>query len=282
MMLMQFADIAVPTLSVIVAMLVVWTSTRRILLLRSKRCPGTRRFAEQLVLWPVTLAAIAVAGNSAYDAIVHLESSPPGAMYLVDGHKMRLDCIGTGDPTIVLDAGLGNDGLIWGSVQSALAKTTRVCSYDRAGFGWSDPLPRPRDADHIAAELHKLLMVAKVEGPTILMGHSISGLYLRDYASRYPAAIVGLIFVDASTPSQNLDPIGTSAYPEQPVSIGLLQRAGFYLGLNRLFGACPGSFPGYSATANPGRPVVNAIRTSRALASPSGEAVSWLQKRSRK
>ena len=119
---------------------------------------------------------------------------------------MRIDCSGSGSPTLVLDAGLGNDGLIWGGVQPVLAKTTRVCSYDRAGFGWSDALPPPRDADHIAAELHGLLIAAKVNGPIVLMGHSIAGIYIRDYATRYPEKLAGLIFVDGSTPLQNRNP----------------------------------------------------------------------------
>ena len=87
----------------------------------------------------------------------------------------------------MLDAGLGNDGLIWGGVQPVLAKTTRVCSYDRAGFGWSDALPPPRDADHIAAELHGLADGGRTStAPIVLMGHSIAGMYIRDYATRYP------------------------------------------------------------------------------------------------
>jgi Alpha/beta hydrolase family len=75
--------------------------------------------------------------------------------------------------------GLGNDSLIWANVQPELSKTTRVCSYDRAGFGWSEPRPDPRDADRIVQELHGLLTEAGITGPIVLMGHSISGLCLR-------------------------------------------------------------------------------------------------------
>jgi pimeloyl-ACP methyl ester carboxylesterase len=119
---------------------------------------------------------------------------------------MRIYCTGSGSPTVVLDAGLGNDALIWGGVQPELSKTTRVCAYDRAGFGGSDARPAPRDADHIAGELHELLLQAKVTGPIVLMGHSIAGIYMRDYATRYPADLAGIVFVDGSTPLQNRNP----------------------------------------------------------------------------
>ena len=156
------------------------------------------------------LAAV-VAGSSAYNAIaLHIfwaDNPPPGAFYSVNGHRMHINCTGSGSPTIVLEAGLGNDALTWGGVQPVLSSTTRVCSYDRAGFGWSDPLPAPRDADHIAAELHELLLQAKVTGPIVLMGHSIGGMYLRDYATRYPADIVGIVFEDGSTPLQDENPV---------------------------------------------------------------------------
>ena len=115
---------------------------------------------------------------------------------------MHLLCTGEGSPTLVLDAGLGNDSLIWANVQPELSKVTRVCSYDRAGFGWSEPRPDPRDAGRIAHELHRLLNEAGVTGSVVLMGHSISGLYIRAYAASYPRSVSGLVFVDSSTPLQ--------------------------------------------------------------------------------
>jgi len=153
---------------------------------------------------------------------------------------MHMNCTGSGSPTIILDSGLGNDALIWGGVQPVLSETTRVCSYDRAGFGWSDALPAPRDADHIAAELHGLLLQAKVTGPIVLMGHSIAGLYMREYASRYPEDIAGIVFVDVSTPLQDEDPAMKavdSKTPTQWISM-LLLRARYIAGLPRLTGQC--------------------------------------------
>jgi pimeloyl-ACP methyl ester carboxylesterase len=164
---------------------------------------------------------------------------------------MRIDCTGSGSPTIVLDAGLGNDGLIWGGVQPVLAKTTRVCSYDRAGFGWSDALPPPRDANHIADELHGLLTAARIDGPIVLMGHSISGIYIREYATRYPSEIAGLIFADGSTPLQNRNPAFKQyAGSETPKWYqNLASKIAFAAGIPRLGGQCAQSFPGFDRDA---------------------------------
>ncbi|HEY1808215.1 MAG TPA: alpha/beta hydrolase [Acidobacteriaceae bacterium] len=127
---------------------------------------------------------------------------PPGRFYNVDNSRMHIVCMGHGSPTLILEAGLGDDWLQWRKVQPALAQVTRVCSYDRAGYGWSDPRSGTRDSIHIAEELHGLLQQAGIAGPIVLMGHSAGGLHIREYATRYPAGIVGLIFVDASTPQQ--------------------------------------------------------------------------------
>lgn len=250
---MDFQYVVVPAVIVLIAIMMAWVSTRRILSLRSGSYPTWRKITECIVLSLVALVAVAVAGSSTLNAIAlyRFRHPPPSPTYLVDGHQMRIDCTGSGTPTIVLDAGLGNDGLVWGGMQPALAKTTRVCSYDRAGFGWSDALPPPRDADHIAAELHGLLVAAKINGPIVLMGHSIAGMYIRDYATRYPANVSGLIFVDGSTPLQNRNPAFQahdgrgSARPFQM----LLNRAAFAAGIPRLLGACSRSFPGFDAHA---------------------------------
>jgi pimeloyl-ACP methyl ester carboxylesterase len=245
--------VVIPALIVLAGILVAWFSTRRLASLPSKDYPGWRKLAERIVLSLVVLIAVAIAASSGYNAMVlhRLRSHPPGRIYMVDGHKMRLDCTGSGSPTIVLDAGLGNDGLIWGGVQPALAKTTRVCSYDRAGFGWSDVKARPRDADHIATELHGLLSAAGIGGPIVLMGHSISGIYIRDYATRSPADVAGLIFVDGSTPLQNRNPAFRGADEKGAAAwVRMLQmRALFDLGIPRVFGQCSQKFPGFDASA---------------------------------
>jgi pimeloyl-ACP methyl ester carboxylesterase len=246
--------VVIPALLVLAGILIAWPSIRRLQSLPRSSYSRRRKITERIVLSLVAVAALAVAGMSGWNAIAlyRFRHSPPGKTYLVDGHSMRIDCMGSGLPVIVLDAGLGNDGLIWGGVQPVLAKTTRVCSYDRAGFGWSDALPSPRDADHIATELHGLLAAAGIHGPVVLMGHSIAGMYIREYATRYPMEVAGLIFVDGSTPLQNRNPAfkahetgGSTRWLRRLVS-----QAEFTVGIPRLAGLCSQSFPGFDPRAS--------------------------------
>jgi pimeloyl-ACP methyl ester carboxylesterase len=250
---MDFLYVVAPALLVLAGILIAWLSIRRVLSLGSKSYPAWRKRTERIVLSLLALAAVALAASSGWNgiALYRYRHPPPGQSYLVDGHQMRLDCTGSGSPTLVLDAGLGNDGLIWGGVQPVLAKTTRVCSYDRAGFGWSDALPPPRDADHIAAELHGLLIAANVNGPIVLMGHSIAGIYIRNYATRYPEKVAGLIFVDGSTPLQDRNPaFAAPGGMGPPPWFGmLLIKVASAAGIPRLFGACSRSLPGFDARA---------------------------------
>jgi pimeloyl-ACP methyl ester carboxylesterase len=102
----------------------------------------------------------------------------PGAFYAVNGSMMHLYCTGSESPTVVTETGLGDDWLAWQKVQPELSKTTRVCSYDRAGLGWSEPQLGSRDATNIAMQLHSLLNEAHLGGPLILVGHSAGGLYI--------------------------------------------------------------------------------------------------------
>lgn len=127
---------------------------------------------------------------------------PPGKLYVVDGYNMHLYCEGSGTPTILLEAGQGDDWTEWGKVQSDLAKVTRTCSYDRSGLGWSDARPGNRDSAAIADELHALLAVSGELGALLLVGRSAGGLHVRVFLSKYPENVVGLVLVDASTPEQ--------------------------------------------------------------------------------
>lgn len=123
-----------------------------------------------------------------------------------------------------------------------------MCSYDRAGFGWSDLKPSPRDANRIADELHKLLVKAGVKGPIVLMGHSIAGLYIRAYAMRYPQDLSGLIFVDASTPLQEEHPAFKAAVAAGP---SFAVKLAFIAGIPRIIGLCSHfPLPGLDAHAN--------------------------------
>jgi pimeloyl-ACP methyl ester carboxylesterase len=125
---------------------------------------------------------------------------PPGQLLAVDGHMMHIHCTGEGQPTVILEAAGGHFSATWALVQVEIATVTRVCAYDRAGYGWSDPAPQPRDAAQIAIDLHTLLEEAGIEPPYIMVGHSVGGLYSRVYNSQFTGEVTGLVLVDATHP----------------------------------------------------------------------------------
>lgn len=110
--------------------------------------------------------------------------------------RLNIYCTGAGRPTVLLEAGASSSTVVWGLVQPQLAKRTRVCSYDRAGMGFSDASTRPSDASNIVDDLHALLDRAGVRGPYILAAHSAGALYARLYAARYPDEVKGLVLVE--------------------------------------------------------------------------------------
>lgn len=128
----------------------------------------------------------------------------PGKKYMVDGAEMHLYCTGTRNemPTVIIEAGLGGPTGFYRRIQDGLSPHLRVCSYDRAGIGWSDTRDTPRDAAHMVSELHRLLAVANEPGPYILTGHSLAGLIMRVYIGQYPDEVVGVAFLDPSHPDQ--------------------------------------------------------------------------------
>jgi pimeloyl-ACP methyl ester carboxylesterase len=126
----------------------------------------------------------------------------PGRLVEVDGHKMHILCTGQGGPTVVLDSGLGDSFVSWRKVQPQIAEFTRVCSYDRAGLGYSEPRDEPRTSRVMASQLHALLQAANIEPPYVLVGHSMAGYDVRLYANAYPSEVVGMVLVDASHPDQ--------------------------------------------------------------------------------
>jgi pimeloyl-ACP methyl ester carboxylesterase len=130
------------------------------------------------------------------------EPQPIGRLVDVGGYRLHLACQGDGSPTVVMEAAIGETGLLWSLVQPAVAKLTRACVYDRAGYGWSDPSPRPRTAAVMVEELHTLLGAAGVPGPYVLVGHSFGGLLVRRYAARYPQEVAGLVLVDSAHEQQ--------------------------------------------------------------------------------
>ena len=170
--------------------------------------PQLRRRRNRLVFWIVrillgllALIVLLALGGASYEAIMAAGDGkrypPPGKLVDVGGYRLHLHCIGQGSPTVVLDAGLGGFSLDWGAVQPQIATSTRVCAYDRAGLGWSEPGPTPRSPQQFASELHALLTNGGVEGPYVLVAHSLSGKTARLFASQHPDEVAGMVLVDA-------------------------------------------------------------------------------------
>lgn len=127
---------------------------------------------------------------------------PPGKLYAVDGLNLHLDCRGEGTPTVILEAGLTSGSSSWGLVHDTLAELTRICAYDRPGMDWSDETDAPIDAATVAERLSKLLALAEIDGPQILLGMSAGGVFVREYYARYPQSVVGMVLVDSSHEQQ--------------------------------------------------------------------------------
>lgn len=237
---MLSAPLLIPFLIVATALPTMFFAIRRLRRLRTLTIGKFRRATERAILSLVTLGAVAAVSSTTFNVAAHdvfvAHHPAPGHIYLVNGYKMHLWCTGQGSPTIVLESGLGNDSLIWGKVQPELSKTTRVCSYDRAGMGWSEPQPGARDSAHIVEQLHGLLQQAGVTGPIVLMGHSIAGMHMRGYVTRYPENVRGVVFVDGATPmQQELLPAEFQAKISKLYwSLALLGGAALNLGVPRL------------------------------------------------
>lgn len=120
-----------------------------------------------------------------------------GTRVQVGERRLWIACQGQGSPTVVMDAGVNSGSQIWARVWPTTASSTQTCVYDRAGLGYSDPIPRPRTSREIVEDLHGLLENAGVVGPYVLVAHSFGGLNIRLYASQYPQDVVGMVLVDA-------------------------------------------------------------------------------------
>jgi len=120
----------------------------------------------------------------------------------IGGYRLNILCTGIGTPTVILDSGLGEPALSWIGVQTGVERSTRVCSYDRAGYGHSDPGPQPRSSLQIATELHALLEKSQTPGPYVLVGHSFGGYNVRVYAGLYRDEVAGVVLVDSSHEDQ--------------------------------------------------------------------------------
>ncbi|MCB0110021.1 MAG: alpha/beta fold hydrolase [Caldilineaceae bacterium] len=124
--------------------------------------------------------------------------NPPGQLFQVGDHQLHIHCTGSGSPTVVLEAGLGETSYsMAGWIAPAVAQATRVCVYDRAGYGWSEAASGPRDGEAVTTDLHALLAQAQEKGPYVLAGHSTGGVYVRVFAAHYPEEVAGMVLLDS-------------------------------------------------------------------------------------
>jgi pimeloyl-ACP methyl ester carboxylesterase len=155
-----------------------------------------------------TLVTLALVG-ACYQAIqtkVDLRRFPPRGRFVdLGGYKLDINCTGHGSPTVILESELGGLALSWQRVQSGIEKFTRVCSYDRAGYGWSNSGPMPRTSGQIVQELHMLLQRAGEKPPYVLVGHSLGGFNVRVFNGQYRNEVAGMVLVDASHEDQVRD-----------------------------------------------------------------------------
>ncbi|MFZ5858489.1 MAG: alpha/beta fold hydrolase [Chloroflexota bacterium] len=189
----------------------------------------------RIFLWLVIILTLLLAAGYIYQrqtTAADFEQFPaPGQRVDVGGYSLHIHCMGEGSPTVIVDAGNGDFSLGWSGVQPEVAKFARICTYDRAGYGWSDPSPKPRTAEAMAEELHTLLSNTGIEPPYVLVGHSLGGYNVRMFADLYPNEVAGMVLVDAGHEDQlNRFPPEYAKLNQQQVSylsvMGFMSRFG--------------------------------------------------------
>ena len=212
-----------------------------------------RSRSRWLVIYPViALMGLASVGGGYETVREHLDASAypmSGQMIDVGGHRLHLQCTGSGSPTVVLQPGGGDMSSAMGWIAPAVAAHTRVCVYDSAGRGWSEASDVTQDGAQMMTDLHTLLHSGGVPGPYVLAGHSFGGLYVRIFAAQYPNEVAGMVLIDST--GAHL-PASTSAQSWGPDDIlargSVLASTSARLGVGRLFGlAGYGSLPPQSA-----------------------------------
>ena len=169
--------------------------------MRLARSPG--RMIAGLLSLALALSAASLAFAADETPPWGLYARPQQLVLLPDGRRMNLICMGDGSPVVIFNSGLGDPGAYWGLVQHKTARTTRTCAYDRAGLGFSDEGPAPRDAAAVAADLSAMLSASGMKGPYVLVGHSLGSFFVRLFADLYPDQVAGMVLVDPSVEYQS-------------------------------------------------------------------------------
>jgi pimeloyl-ACP methyl ester carboxylesterase len=163
-----------------------------------------RRWARLGLTGSVALSILLLLAGATYERISASRASSrhpaPGTLVDVGGYRLHLRCEGSGSPTVIFESGGGGSSLDWRFVQAPIATFTRACAYDRAGIAWSDLGPHRPTAERVASDLYTLVRNAKINGPFVLVGHSLGGLFAQQFAFRHSDEVVGLVFVDACHP----------------------------------------------------------------------------------
>ena len=222
--------------------LVVWMITRARRQLRSR----TRRWLVYPLLTVLALASIGGGYETVRESIDATAYPPPGQLIDVGGHRLHLNCTGSGSPTVVLEPGLGEVSSAMGWIAPVVARDTRVCVYDRAGRGWSDPADGPQDAVQTITDLHTLLDHAHIPGPYVLAGHSFGGLYILTFAATYPDQVAGMVLLDSTAPAPGPVPPTKAGSYDLVGRISALLPAVAHLGAAHLIGDSYDSLPARS------------------------------------
>jgi pimeloyl-ACP methyl ester carboxylesterase len=147
-------------------------------------------------------AADTPASAPAVDRTLSVYASTKDSVRLGDGRSIHFVCMGRGSPTVFLTAGLGDWATSWSTVQPQIARTTRVCAWDRPGFGLSDASGQVQDANTTTADLEAALAKGRIAGPYVLVGHSAGAFETLLYADRHPGQVAGMVLVDPAVPGQ--------------------------------------------------------------------------------
>lgn len=181
-----------------------------------------------------------------------LHYAQPGQLVDIGGRRINLQCEGTKSPTVILMAGIFSWSVVWYKTQHSIADEARVCAFDRASYGFSDPAPRPQLITDVVEDLHKALKAGSIPGPYLLVGHSLGGLEARVYARRWPEDVVGMVLVDSSPAGEGLinekipgydDVAGRESYASETLHCAFLAARGSFDSSNPEFNDCTATLP---------------------------------------
>ncbi|HKK01794.1 MAG TPA: alpha/beta hydrolase [Desulfuromonadales bacterium] len=219
------------------------------------------------------LTGIGYAYQSIATALDRRNFPPPGELIDVGGRRLHMQLMGSARPTVVLETGLGGMSAAWGWVQPEVARFARVVSYDRAGLGWSESVESPITAFLVARRLHRLLATAGIDGPYVLVGHSMGGFFVRVFAHLYPDEVTGVVLLDAAHPDQDSRSPAITRHMNSGFrmleSIPLLARFG-YVRMTRFFNSWAEGLPARQAAE-----AEAFLASHRHLETARAESLAW-------